>query len=502
MTGYLRSLVVFALVSLIAASLVLPLASIARAEAPEEGFEALERALRSLQAALEKSPSPEAQRIREALERALREIEEIKARGGSFEEAVRAVAREMARVRSELRAVELEEAARVPPGLLVAIDVRLRMVEELRGVVAYLEERGVEVDPRVPQLLDEAESRALDLKRRLEAGEVAVRDAARELGEISRLIAEARVLLAKSSREWARLQLENAAARVTARVATQLGAGLLRLEELPEDEIRRAAESIEEAVTYRWMIETRLRERVMYCDIEALLKELGIDKPEPGFFGRAVAKLAREDPQKLREALAKLKVCLIGTMASTEIEKVPGVGQEEARAALAVVAQVAEIAKGIRVEPPAPVTLPIPTARGTARLELSVAPYKTWVRLEPARPVAEIELRGQTGSVTLNLAKLVVERQTTIQVIVDTSTVARGSATISLKITLEGRGGEKIEIPVPCAASSEACYRVLVIIPGHDVPTLIQRGEYTVTVTIYWSIASGEPATSISLQIR
>ncbi|MEM5873607.1 MAG: hypothetical protein QW065_02310, partial [Acidilobaceae archaeon] len=75
---------------------------------------------------------------------------------------------------------------------------------------------------------------------------------------------------------------------------------------------------------------------------------------------------------------------------------------------------------------------------------------------------------------------------------------------ISLKLVLNRvEGGDPIEISIPCAASSEgySCYRLLLIIPGHDVPVFIPPGVYTIDLEVVWK-TSGEAQTSVSLMIR
>ncbi|MEM4631373.1 MAG: hypothetical protein QXS13_02760 [Acidilobaceae archaeon] len=504
-----RTLSVFFLLAMLALSLAPPLVAVAENQADERAqLQRLEESLRNLQRVMERTGTPEAQRVRATIENALEAVARVRARGGGFEEALRATITEMNRVRMELRVLkEQENATVVPPGLMIAVEVRLKMIEDLRRVVSYLEERGVEVDPKVASLLDEAESRALSLKEKLEAGNITVPQAAREIGEISRLIAEARAHLAKSRNEWAKLQLENAASRAVAKVAVVFGERLMMLEELPQDEIRKGLANLEEAVLYRHMLELRFRVRSEHCNITALLRELGVE-PTPGYFEKTIAKLATEDPRTLKEVLAKLKSCLIEILVAVDVKNVPGVNETEVDAARRLTYRVREevrnqfinLLKEVTAIPPRPVK-----ANVNFKIDLSVASGKRWVSLEPTNPTVRLNLEGSSGSTILkNIAKLNVQRPTTIHVVVFTSSASGADVSISLKLVLNRvEGGDPIEISIPCAASSEgySCYRLLLIIPGHDVPVFIPPGVYTIDLEVVWK-TSGEAQTSVSLMIR
>lgn len=107
-----------------------------------------------------------------------------------------------------------------------------------------------------------------------------------------------------------------------------------------------------------------------------------------------------------------------------------------------------------------------------------------------------------------NIAKLVVKN--TSRIIAKVSEASRPIATndtsnISLIISGElmlSSGDKQYTIYMPCLYSIGECFRILVLIPGYDVPMDIDPGVYDVSLRINWSAqGGGEVQVSFTLQI-
>jgi hypothetical protein len=133
-----------------------------------------------------------------------------------------------------------------PPGLAVALDVKLRMVEELRATVEYLRSANVTVEPWVDVKLEETARNIKALKEGLTSGALDASQVAVKLGEVNRNISEVRAYLAKTARQgWVKAHVIGNVAREMASAirsseaamrgdVVELAANLERLGRIPE----------------------------------------------------------------------------------------------------------------------------------------------------------------------------------------------------------------------------------------------------------------------------
>jgi hypothetical protein len=144
------------------------------------------------------SPS-EASKLREAFDRAISRLEG--ARGKAPEVALAEVVRAQVEALNASRGVLSRVNVTYPPGLTVALDVKLRIVEELRATVEYLRSANVAVEPWVDVKLEETARNIKALREGLASGALNASQVAVKLGEVNRNISEVRVYLAKTARQ-------------------------------------------------------------------------------------------------------------------------------------------------------------------------------------------------------------------------------------------------------------------------------------------------------------
>jgi hypothetical protein len=200
--------------------------------------------LRATLAYLEAVSPSEASKLREVFDRAISRLEG--ARGGAPEVALVEVVRAQVEALNASRGVLSRVNVTYPPGLMVALDVKLGMVEELRATVEYLKSANVTVEPWVDVKLEETARNIKALKEGLASGALNASQVAVKLGEVNRNISEVRVYLAKTARQgWVKAHVLGSIAREMASSirsseaamrgdVEELAASLERLGRIPE----------------------------------------------------------------------------------------------------------------------------------------------------------------------------------------------------------------------------------------------------------------------------
>ncbi|MFZ8792856.1 MAG: hypothetical protein ACO2O2_03070 [Acidilobaceae archaeon] len=200
--------------------------------------------LRATLAYLEAVSPSEASKLREVFERAISRLEGARGRAPevALVEVVRAQVEALNASRSVLARVDVAH----PPGLAVALDVKLGMVEELRATVEYLRFANVAVEPWVDVKLEETARNIKALKEGLASGALNASQVAVKLGEVNRNISEVRVYLAKTAKQgWVKAHVLGNIAREMANSIRsseaamrgdvgELAASLERLGRIPE----------------------------------------------------------------------------------------------------------------------------------------------------------------------------------------------------------------------------------------------------------------------------
>jgi hypothetical protein len=200
--------------------------------------------LRATLAYLETVSPPEASELREAFDRAISRLEG--ARGGAPGVALVEVVRAQVEALNASRGVLSRVNVAHPPGLTVALDVKLGMVEELRATVEYLRSANVTVELWVDVKLEETARNIKALREGLASGALNASQVAVKLGEVNRNISEVRVYLAKTARQgWVKAHvLGNIAREMASSIRSseaamrgdveELAANLERLGRIPE----------------------------------------------------------------------------------------------------------------------------------------------------------------------------------------------------------------------------------------------------------------------------
>ncbi|MFN4046313.1 MAG: hypothetical protein ACK4H7_03120, partial [Acidilobaceae archaeon] len=234
MSGLLR-VATLVLVGLIVASLAAPVVSAQPSSqaSVDVVFDSIVSNLRSLLAYLESVNPAEAAKYREAFEKAIGRIEEARGRAradpeGALRDAIRAQAEAVRGAEGLLKAINVT----VPPGLIVALDVKLRMVDELNATVQYLKSVNVTVDPQAEVILGATRAKILEFKAGLLQGTLNASQVATQMVEVNKNISTVKVILAKSKGEWVKAQAVNAVARGLAGLAAKHGEAVLDIETL------------------------------------------------------------------------------------------------------------------------------------------------------------------------------------------------------------------------------------------------------------------------------
>ena len=82
---------------------------------------------------------------------------------------------------------------------------------------------------------------------------------------------------------------------------------------------------------------------------------------------------------------------------------------------------------------------------------------------------------------------------------VESSVEGGASITMSGEIVLEGP--ENHRITMPCLLSTGFCARIMMLIPGYDVPLMLSPGEYRVTLKLAWTNARGEGTVRLKIGV-
>jgi hypothetical protein len=197
---------------------------------------AIER-LRATLAYLEAVSPPEASKLREAFDRAISRLEG--ARGRAPEVALAEVVRAQVEALNASRGLLSRVNVTYPPGLTVALDVKLGMVEELRATVEYLRSANVTVEPWVDVKLEETARNIKALKEGLASGALNASQVAVKLGEVNRNISEVRVYLAKTARQgWVK-------AHVLGNIAREMASAIRSSEAALRGDVEELAASLE-----------------------------------------------------------------------------------------------------------------------------------------------------------------------------------------------------------------------------------------------------------------
>jgi hypothetical protein len=238
----------FAVLCLMLASLLAPATAGVGYGQEQAGVDAVVQStierLRATLAYLEAVSPPEASKLREAFDRAISRLEG--ARGGAPEVALAEVVRAQVEALNASRGVLARVDVAHPPGLAVALDVKLRIVEELRATVEYLRSASVAVEPWVDVKLEETARNIKALREGLASGALNASQVAVKLGEVNRNISEVRAYLAKTAGQgWVKAHvLGNIAREVAGAIRSSeatlrgdvggLAASLERLGRIPE----------------------------------------------------------------------------------------------------------------------------------------------------------------------------------------------------------------------------------------------------------------------------
>jgi len=78
-----------------------------------------------------------------------------------------------------------------------------------------------------------------------------------------------------------------------------------------------------------------------------------------------------------------------------------------------------------------------------------------------------------------------------------------GNLTVSGVLLLEGAGGPRYRVEMPCLLSvGEPCFRVMVLLPGYDAPMLVEAGTYRVLLELAWQASARSVLLLEGLEVR
>ncbi|MEN2999212.1 MAG: hypothetical protein ABDH61_01345 [Acidilobaceae archaeon] len=126
-------------------------------------------------------------------------------------------------------------------------------------------------------------------------------------------------------------------------------------------------------------------------------------------------------------------------------------------------------------------------------VQFKLALFSRGVKLEPERVELTITGGKSDYAVFKDVAKL---HASTNPIIFKVNAVMNGSVMGSIKVTLRGEKGEQYTISMPCAIASTDCVRIMVLIPGYDVPIEIAADKYSLDIVVVWK-AQEETASGI-----
>ncbi|MEM4697994.1 MAG: hypothetical protein QW446_01315, partial [Acidilobaceae archaeon] len=233
------------------------------------------------------------------IDEAISRLEEAKAKASIDPESALREA-----VMAQIQALNVGKAREVlsrvnitaPPGLIVALNVRLRMISEINATITYLKSMNITVNPEIEVKLGELTTRVVQTREKLLAGKLRPEEVANIIGEVSRELALIKTEIVREyKQEWGRAQAVNAVVRVKADTVSSLELVLPNLEKLNLKDLEDVVIRIENVVLFERRAEELLGVEIppeYKCDVKSVIEKLTglIDlRVEPGFLGRIIA---------------------------------------------------------------------------------------------------------------------------------------------------------------------------------------------------------------------
>ncbi|MEM0491365.1 MAG: hypothetical protein QW784_02445 [Acidilobaceae archaeon] len=418
------------------------------------------------------------------IDEAISRLEEAKAKASIDPESALREA-----VMAQIQALNVGKAREVlsrvnitaPPGLIVALNVRLRMISEINATITYLKSMNITVNPEIEVKLGELTTRVVQTREKLLAGKLRPEEVANIIGEVSRELALIKTEIVREyKQEWGIAQAVNAVVRVKADTVSSLELVLPNLEKLNLKDLEDVVIRIENVVLFERRAEELLGVEIppeYKCDVKSVIEKLTglIDlRVEPGFLGRIIASLVAEGKiEELKGLLIEYKRCLIQPLKPEIIEKTPGLGKDVAEKAK-------HVAEMIRTEITRAVDIKIILVQTGGRPDLILAPPRIELNIKPETREGNIKFK--------NVGALTVKKDTTVILKpVNLNTDKNLEVIISLVIELESKD-RNYTINMPCALANTECSRIMVLIPGYDIPLSIKQGEYNLNIIVSWNI--------------
>ncbi|MCS7106637.1 MAG: hypothetical protein NZ902_00800 [Acidilobaceae archaeon] len=119
------------------------------------------------------------------------------------------------------------------------------------------------------------------------------------------------------------------------------------------------------------------------------------------------------------------------------------------------------------------------------------------VKMEPS--TVELKITGGSeGRLSFkDVAKVTVEDT---EIIFKVSHQIKGEIIGGMTVYLRGDNGETYKVSMPCSIATGKCIRIMMLIPGYDVPMPIKAGTYSVDLEIGWQ-AEDRAAGSIEISL-
>ncbi len=359
--------------------------------------------LRALLAYLESINPAEAAKFKEAIEKAIGRLEEIRVRArtdpsGALGEAIRVQSEALRGARGFLARVNVT----YPPGLLVVLDVKASMVRELIEIVEYLKSVNVTIEPWVEVKLRDTMANIEMLRQGLITGALSASQVAVKLVDVNRNISDVRVYLAKVAKPgWVKahassytaselskaVELARNAATGDTRALEELGYILEKLQKtlrrlpeigVPSDTVRALEETLEcriviegnrtIVITITALLEKarkaedRSKTAILLAEIARCLKQPLEKLPQPARAKTENIRKAEEVEENAREQAIKAieinPLAVIGLIRA-ELEELKrmireGRGAEEVKQQAIIVLKLAEIAEQLIEKLPKP----------------------------------------------------------------------------------------------------------------------------------------------------
>jgi len=121
--------------------------------------------------------------------------------------------------------------------------------------------------------------------------------------------------------------------------------------------------------------------------------------------------------------------------------------------------------------------------------------------LRPEVVILEVPIDSERGFKSFDdIATFKVLKETNIIFKLEKAAV---KGNLSIAISCHAYMGEEYEIDMPCLFMHRAkCYRVLMLIPGYDVPLKVHEGDYKLSLKVMWMEAKGEGEVYLKVCIR